>query len=108
MKEAFALSAYVFKNPVFSDCSNGGISEKYDKLLLVGKGVEGYIKVDLDNPPENLVCLVKRGDYQFVEPIDGCSVNGDLWYMSGGSFCYTSDRRFPSRYPLSIHDRHEN
>ena len=46
MKEAFALSVYVFKNPVFSDCSNGGISEKYDKLLLVGKGVEGYIQVD--------------------------------------------------------------
>jgi len=27
--------------------------------------------------------------------------------MFGGNFIYTSDSRFPNKYPIAIHDRYE-
>lgn len=106
------LTVYVYKNPLFKNCSLNGISSRYDSLILIGEGVEGPNTVDLDNPPENVVKLVKRRiyagvEYLHVEPLDGHNAGGDKWYMAGGAFCYTSDSRFPSHQPLSIHDRCE-
>ena len=111
MRKVKALSVSVFKNPM-GDCTNNGISSKYNTLLLVGKDVEGYIDVDLDNPPENLVVLVKRNtwgnhEHIHVEPLDGCHAEGEKQYMAGGNFCYTSESRFPNSYTLAIHDRRE-
>lgn len=110
MNNVKGLRLYVYKNPLFEGCSNGGISSRYDELILVGEGIEGPVTVDLDNPPENVVKIVRRklfGDkeeYMHLEPLN----NEGKWFMSGGCFASTSDSRFPSRYPLSIHDRCED
>ena len=68
--------------------------------------------VDMENPPENVVTMVKRrihgiGEYLHLEPLDGHHNGGNKWYMAGGNFAYTSDSRFPSSHPLAVHDRHE-
>lgn len=112
-----ALMVYVYRSGL-GDCTNGGISSKYEKLFLIGDGVEGPFTVDMDEPPENVVVLVKRRvwgseTYAHVEPLDGYNASkvlgtgGGKWYMDGGNIAYTCDSRFPNRYPLKIHDRYE-
>lgn len=109
MKKVQGLTIYVYRSPL-GDCTNGGISSKYRELILVGEGIEGPVSVDLDNPPENLVKIVRRRlfgeatEYLHIEPYN----NEGKWYMVGGNHAYTSDSRFPSRYALSIHDRCED
>lgn len=102
-----ALKLDVFKHHS-GDCSNGGISAKFNFVYL--EHPEGNYKIDTDNPPENLCKLVKRDifgrQYMHVEPVarpTGCG------WMSGGCFVYSSDSRFRdiSPYPLSLHDRQE-
>lgn len=103
-----ALPVYVYKNDSFKGCSNKGISEKFDTLLLIHE--EGFIDVDENNPPENLVKIVTRNilgsEYKHIEPYKKATMIG---YMDGGSYASTSDSRFSriSKYPLAIHDRQE-
>ena len=103
-----ALPIDVFKSNL-GDCTNGGISSRYNELLLVCE--EGYINIDENNPPENLVKIVTRNlfgkEYKHIEPVARPSGVG---WMAGGNIGYTCDGRFGkmSQYPLSIHDRQES
>ena len=91
------------------DCSNGGISSRFNEVLLICE--EGYLEVDENNPPENLVKLVVRHlfgkEYKHIEPV--AAPKGVGW-MSGGTIVYSCDSRFRrmSEYPLSFHDRCES
>jgi hypothetical protein len=102
-----ALPIYVYSNG--SNCSNHGITEKYDRLLLIHE--EGFIDIDENNLPENLVKVVTRdlfnGEYKHIEPYKKATGIG---YMNGGCIAFSSDSRFRniSRYPLMIHDRQES
>ena len=113
MKKVQGLRLNVFREGL-GDCSLNGISSRHDSLILIGDGVEGPVSVDLDNPPENVVTIVRRRifgeEYLHLEPLDGCNNGGGKWYMDGGNIAYTCDSRFRklSKYPLTIHDRHEN
>lgn len=89
------LTVYVYKNPLFKNCSLNGISSRYDSLILIGEGVEGPNTVNLDNPPENVVKLVKRRiyagvEYLHVEPLDGHNAGGDKWYMTVSEVALTT------------------
>ena len=102
-----ALPIEVYSNNLFKGCSNNGISEKFTRLLLIHD--EGFIDIDENNLPENLVKIVTRelfdGTYYHIEPYK----KAQKFYMAGGSFGYTLDSRFSKlyKYPLSIHDREE-
>lgn len=104
-----ALPIEVFSNKTFRGCSNGGISERFDTLLLICE--DGFIDVDESNPPENLVKVVTRslydGEYKHIEPYKKAT---EIGYMAGGSYASSPDSRFSkiSKYPLSIHDRQES
>ena len=102
-----ALRINIYKNNG-SDCSNHGISERFNEILLVCES--GYIDVNGDEP--NLCKLVKRTlfggrEYMHVEPV--ARPNGIGW-MAGGTLVYSCDSRFRelSEYPLSLHDRCES
>ena len=93
------------------DCTNDGISSKYDTLLLACD--EGFLDVDESDPPENLVKINKRflgGAYVYrVVPYN--KPTGAGW-MFGGNFAYTSDSRFHRMLgdvygAIAIHDRQE-
>lgn len=107
MKKVQGLTLWVYSDRMPGDCTNGGISSRYRELILVGDGIEGPVSVDLDDAPENVVRIVTRQiggrEYKHIEPLN----KGGKWHMAGGNFAYTSDSRFPSDYPLSIHDRVE-
>ena len=100
------LILYIYKNPLFSGCSNNGISSKCNKVVLIGDGIPGVFEVSEDAPA---VKLVKRNicgkEYSHVEPVE----RGKSSWMSGGSLVYSCDSRFRdlSPYPLSLHDRQE-
>lgn len=103
-----ALRLNIFKHRGF-DCSNHGISSRFNEILLICP--EGNVDIDEANMPENLCKMVERNIgrevYKHVEPVVKC--NGCGW-MSGGTLVYTCDSRFSrmSEYPLSLHDRCES
>lgn len=105
-----ALTVYIYKSG-FGDCSNGGISSKYNEILV--ECPDGNREVDLDNPPENFCVVEKRilwGEkHYFVRPY--AKANGVGW-MYGGCICDTSDSRWRRLtevdYPLRFHDRTES
>ena len=104
-----ALPLSIYEDKRIGNCSNNGISSRYTEVLLICE--EGFIDIDEDNPPENLVKMVTRHlfgkDYKHIEPV--ARSNGVGW-MSGGSLVYSCDSRFRrmSDYPLSFHDRQES
>lgn len=105
-----ALPISIYKNEG-RDWSNNGISSRYDELLLVHP--EGFINIDENNPPKNLVKIVERKLYngevhRHIEPV--ARPKGVGW-MAGGCIAYSSDSRFnrlSGGYPLQLHDRCES
>lgn len=100
-----SLMVSVYKDSNGGDSTNDGISSKYNDLYLIGEGVSG----PSESKDEQTVKLVKRnfpwGDYIHVEPL--IQPEKGKSPMFGGNFIYSSDSRFPSKYPIPIHDRFE-
>lgn len=108
-----AIEAYIYKNKILGDCSNGGISSKFDMVLIPHP--EGPVEIDESKPlPENLCEVVRRTicgrEHVHVQP-HGTRASGGC-AMAGGCFVYSSDGRFGEAignggYPASLHDRFE-
>jgi hypothetical protein len=106
-----ALSILVYRSAAIGDCTNGGISSKFNQLLVLCE--RGNHTVDETNPPENLVKLVHRRlfnrDIYHLEPVR--KAEGVGWMM-GGNYGGTSDSRFSDMTgiygAIPIHDRDED
>lgn len=107
-----ALPVSVYRSDFISDCSNGGITSRFKRLLVICP--DGSIDVDEENPPENLCKVVKRHlfgrDVFHIEPV--ARPTGAGWMM-GGTYAATSDSRFSrlcgDQYgAIAIHDRQES
>ena len=48
------------------DCTNGGVSSKYDELLIIGEGIDPVCE---ETDPEKVVELTNRLGHYFVKPI---------------------------------------
>ena len=117
--EIRALSIYVYRTPRLGDCTNHGISSKYDTLLVACP--DGNEKLDSENLPENFCMVENRHLFgkEVVPTIYPAEVNekgeivprGDKWYMMGGNYGATSDSRFwrlvEGNGAVAIHDRYE-
>ena len=101
------LLCYVYNAAHFPDSSNRGISSRCDKVILVGLGKE--CEIFEPTPERPAVRLVRRTlsgrPYLHVEPVE--QPEGLVGPMAGGTFIYSTDSRFPSPYPISLHDRFE-
>ena len=111
------LSVNVFRWSL-GDCTNGGVTERRNEFVLVDESIKD-VPFEVKEGDIYLV-LVRRTfgnrEYLHAEP----RVNGGVLYsqgklasecagpMAGGNFIYTSDSRFPSQYPISVHDRFES
>lgn len=105
------LDVYVDKrrHDTNCDCTNNGISNRFTEILV--EHPQGYIEVDLDNPPENL-CVFRTlwlGGNPYHRLIPYSIAESGKHSMFGGNFAYSSDSRFRefNEYPLPIHDRVE-
>lgn len=111
-----AIPIYVYKKEGGTDCTNGGVSSKYDSLLCVC--ADGYIEYDENDPPENLVKVVKRHlfgqDIYHIEPVARPKLYNVGWMM-GGNYAASCDSRFVEMIggfggfygAIPIHDRQE-
>lgn len=102
-----ALPVYVYRCSRLEDCTNGGVSASSDRLLLICE--DGFVDAKTDDP--TLLRLVKRefggGTYLHAEPVNPDRGEKVLGPMFGGNYVSTSDSRFPSDYPIPVHDRYE-
>jgi len=113
MENLRGLSCNVYRAVDFPDCTADGITGKVKCILLVDDSIRAPFKV-AEN--EIYLVLVRRqfplsgkGEYIHAEPrMNGKNINGLDYGMFGGNFIYTSDSRFPSNYPIPVHDRFEN
>ena len=95
------MSVDVYKTNSLGDCTNGGISSKFDKMILVGEGIPRIFKPSEDTPAIYLKQYC--GDYIAVPDLDKQT-------MMGGNFVYTCDSRFRQLlggHPIRIHDSSE-
>ena len=124
-----AITLYVLRSPALGDCTNRGVSARYDRVLCLCP--DGNIDVDMDNPPENLFHLVKRdlfgGVVFHIEPVARPKPGNNGWmaggnfaapkedlveWVFGGRFAETADSRMWKMTggfygALAIHDRQE-
>ena len=105
-----AISLEIFRWNL-GDCTNGGVSSRHTEVFILHD--RGYIDIDLDNAPENLMVVKEmhfgNKSYKYLEPFEQCP-SDRIGYMNGGNFAYSTDSRFHSdisQYPLAIHDRSE-
>jgi len=109
------LLVNVYRNTSYGDCSNKGITSKYNEFLLIDEDENiGPFEVSDNCPTLKLVKRKlgtytndKKGEYYLhAVPVngDGKKVTGGMF---GGNFIYTSDSRFPSVGPIPVHDRFE-
>lgn len=86
------------------DLHKGGTLRPFKEVVLL---VGGPFEPTPEIPGVKLVRRTISGnDYLHVEPIDK-PADGYVGYMASGTFIYTSDGRFPSKQPLSVHDHTE-
>jgi len=112
MRKVRALICGILENKRIGNCSNDGISNRFNDVYVVCP--DGNWEFDLDNPdeiPENLVMLEMtifggRDVYKKFVPYK----YKDKWGMMGGAFVYSNDARFHDNfgsYPIPLHDRYE-
>ena len=111
------LTVYVYRTPALGDCTNKGISSRFNKLLLACPDGPNSFDADLETPL-NFCKVEKRelqsGVYCTIVPATvsrGRIVKRPGWWMMGGNLAHSSDCRFNfltgTFYPLAIHDRQE-
>jgi len=94
------LICHIYRSGL-GECSNGGVSSKTDMVTLVGIGLSPY-EPTAECPA---IKLVERNGYAHAEPVE--QPVGLVGPMFGGTFIYSSDSRFPGKYPIALHDRWE-
>lgn len=94
------------------DCSNGGLTSKFSKAILIGEGIPEIFDAGEETPALILVKrelyserLGARHTYLHAEPLD--MHKSGKWLMYGGNHIFSSDSRFPNDYPIKVHDRTE-
>lgn len=109
MAKVRALEVLVYESRAIGNCSNDGISARFDRILVECE--DGNEVVDTDDPPENFCVVVRRvlygEEHDFVRPF--AAAKGAGW-MNGGCIVSSSDSRYGrhiSRHPLPLFDRDE-
>lgn len=111
------ISVHVYRDSYLCDCTNGGVTSKYNKLELFWDCKrEDALRCCKENNinPEQSLLLVKRElwgeDHSYAEPLNK---KQGKWYMMGGNFVYTCDSRLykiggrACSSPIPVHDRCE-
>lgn len=101
------LHCDVYESKLIGNCSNHGVSSTHRQVTLVGPGIPEIFEADEKAPA---VWLRKRkfGEREYIHAVPEEPGKETVWWMMGGSFIYTCDSRFPSDYPIPLHDRTED
>ena len=102
----------VLRNNGLGDCTNGGVTARYDVLTVVefdGEAVKGYDDPCEERPAVRVVKRMLGGEpYYHVEPVEKRA--GCVGPMMGGNYvvgmCHRLAELVGDR-PLKVHDRFE-
>ena len=115
-----ALPIELYRSSRLGDCTNGGISSKFNTLLIACD--DGFIDIDPENVPENFAMVEMRHVFGTtiiptiypaeITPDGKVVPRGGKWWMMGGNYGATSDSRFSRLVggmygAVAIHDRYE-
>lgn len=98
------ILANIYKDNGY-DCSNNGISSYAGKVMLFWD-IDENDKEAIRQLTLPMVELHKQIVFGTVY-INATPLNEKRWCMFGGCFIYSCDSRFPSPYPIPLHDRIE-
>ena len=110
MKKYISLEIY---KPRGGDCSNGGLSSKYDTCYIECE--EGWI--DESRVPEDAIIKLEPGAFGTIHATPTKEKpNGHVGYMMGGCYVATCDSRWSrmieklgfSHCAIALHDRTES
>lgn len=76
------------------DCTNGGVSARFNEFVLTGENVAEVFEPKSDAPELKLVYRANL-DYYHAEPVNGKRPHSVGW-MFGGNYIVSSDSRFKS------------
>lgn len=108
--ERRGLLVFVYRSDL-GDCTAGGVTAKGKSLKLVDQEIKAPFKVEAGEVYLELERFYSQGRILFraIPMVDGHKVHSENGVtMFGGNFIYTSDDRFPSDYPIPVHDRFED
>jgi|TARA_B110000908_G_C10161612_1_gene406299 hypothetical protein len=97
------ILTFVFRHSL-GDCTNNGLTSREDSIILhFGSNLQ------TDLIPDDELILVERTLFgkQANYAVPAGIFKSGRHSMAGGNFIYTSDSRFPSDAPISVHDRVE-
>ena len=106
------LLVYVYRSPL-GDSTAGGITSKFDKVVIVGSGIPEVFLPSNDAPAVYLdtINAVRGRKKIYASPVDKTKEKDGTW-MFGGNFIYSSDSRFVALTddgnPIPVHDRFED
>ena len=101
------ILTFVFRNSLGDSTANGLTSKKDSIILHYGDGVD---LADLTPIPDDELVLVERDLFgkEAWYAVPAGIYKSNKHSMFGGNWIYTSDSRFPSNTPISVHDRIES
>lgn len=108
--ERRGLLVFVYRSDL-GDCTAGGVTAKGKSLKLVDQEIKAPFRVEEGEVYLELERFYSQGRILFraIPMVDGHKVyTKEGVTMFGGNFIYTSDSRFPSDYPIPVHDRFED
>ena len=85
------------------DCELNALHGK-KSAVLTGVDIPEIFEPSEDAP--EVILGLPRGGYNYCSPIQAVP-EGHTGYMSGGTFVYDCDSRFPFDGPIALHDRTE-
>lgn len=116
-QQPHAISATILYNVYggrVSDCTNGGVTAKHNRVLVLPLGVQPTQEQLANQDTTPILKVVSRfiggRTYLHAEPINGPGKGSIGSWMFGGNFVHTSDSRFSewvNQYPIAVHDRTE-
>lgn len=101
MAQGLLASIYIAKDGF--DCSNGGVSARFTRVVVTGDSIPGIFDPTPDAPEVRILPGHNGHGFRAVPADEGTGAGP----MFGGAFVYTTDSRFPSRQPIPLHDRWE-
>lgn len=106
-EQARGMLVYVYRGK--HSAAAGGITEKFDTLVLIGPGIPGISSAT----PQKPAIYIKEG-YRgrvYASPVPGKEQDDDGAYSFSGNFVYSSDSSFSklnNGHPIPVHDRFES
>jgi len=104
LPDGYRLAVDVYRREY--DCTNGGVTSNENTFRLVADDYRPNVPFQNGLPALYLRVGATGAVHAYPADIPEEEKGFTSWQF-GGNFIYSSDGRFPSQYPIPVHDRRE-